>query len=372
MRKRRYGRFMLGVVIVVIIVFIVIPYFVLRQAKFGKLPQGKRLERIEQSPQYSNGQFQNSSPITQAISQKPKLQVFFEFLFREKNPDLKPKTALPFIKTDLNNLDSNKDIMVWLGHSSIYLQLNGKRILVDPVLVTASPFSIFNKAFEGTEQYKPKDIPDIDYLILTHDHWDHLDYETVTQLKNRIGHVICPLGVGAHFEHWGFEDHQVSELDWNQDLELQKGIKITALPARHFSGRGPSANKSLWASYMLQSDFGNVFLSGDTGYDSHFKEIKEKFGKIDFAVLENGQYDLEWEDIHLMPEDLVRAIEDLDPDRVMGIHHGKYALSKHAWYEPMNWILEASQEYQFNLITPSMGEVIDLNNRNQVFHSWWK
>lgn len=363
---------MLWLILVLVLLIVFVPFLILRQAKFGKLPQGKRLERIQQSPQYKDGQFQNRSPINLLIDHKPKIQMFFEYLFQEKNPDLKPNGPLPFKKTDLFDLDRSQDILIWLGHSSLFLQLNGQRILVDPILIMASPFAFFNKAFEGTEQYKPEDIPDIDYLILTHDHWDHLDYEAVIQLKNKIGQVICPLGVGAHFEYWGFEEHKISELDWKESVEFPSGIKITALPARHYSGRGTSRYKSLWASYMLQCDFGNLYLSGDTGYDSHFKEIKEQFGEIDFAVLENGQYNLEWKDIHLMPEDLVQAIKDLAPKRLMGIHHGKYALSRHAWYEPLDWILQASKDHQFNLATPCMGEVVDLNNPDQEFTNWWK
>lgn len=343
----------------------------LNQPSFGKLPEGERLARIEKSPNYRNGKFQNRLPTTQIASDKPKIQSLYEFLFR-KVKDLVPGKALPSVKTDLKSLNPEEDVLVWMGHSSLYLQNDGKRILVDPVLVSASPVSFFNKAFKGTDVYKPDDIPDIDYLIITHDHWDHLDYNTMLNLKNRIAKVICPLGVGAHLEYWGFDPAKITELDWNDSIQLDQNIKITALPARHFSGRGLTGDKTLWASFMLQSSFGNIYLSGDTGYDTHFQEIKKQFGTIDLALMENGQYNEDWKDIHILPQQLVQAVKELTPKKLITIHNSKYALGKHAWYEPMENISKASEENNFNLLTPMIGEIVKLNDTPQEFSKWWK
>src|SRR5690606_27952555 len=294
----------------IIVVLVIGGLLFMQHPMFGKLPKGERLERIKQSPNYKDGTFQNQSPTKMLISDKSRIRVFWDFLFT-KVEDLNPSKDIPSVKTDLKNLNPDEDVLVWLGHSSLYMQIEGKKIAFDPVLVSASPVPFMNKAFAGANNYQPDDIPDIDYLIITHDHWDHLDYKTMLNLKNRTGKVICPLGVGARLEYWGFDPAIISELDWNDYGQLEEDVKLTALPARHFSGRGLSADYTLWAGYMLQSPLGNIYLSGDTGYDTHFLKIKEQFGTIDLAIMENGQYNEDWKYIHIMPEDLVKAVEEL-------------------------------------------------------------
>lgn len=362
---------MLLTILVIVVLLVGGVIILLNQASFGKLPTGERLSRIEKLEYYKDGKFSNRLPSNMKISEKSKLRGLYEFLF-VKIKDLRPSVDLPLVKTNLKALDSNEDVVVWLGHSSIYLQTGGKRIAVDPVLVSASPVSFVNKAFKGTDRYKPDDLPDLDYLIITHDHWDHLDYNTMINLKDRTQQVICPLGVGEHFEYWGFDKERIIELEWNESIQLADSLKITALPARHFSGRGLNPDKSLWVSYMLQSSFGNIFLYGDGGYDIHFQDIKKKFGTIDLALVENGQYNEDWSAIHLMPEDLVKAVKDLAPRRLMTIHNSKYALGRHAWYEPLDNIAKAAEKNSFQLLTPIIGEPVKLNDSTQVFQLWWK
>ncbi|MFT3901598.1 MAG: MBL fold metallo-hydrolase [Niabella sp.] len=362
---------MIWTILVLVVLLIIGVAVFLQQPSFGKLPEGERLERIKKSPNYKDGKFQNLSPTKMMASDKSMLRTFWEFLF-VKVKDLRPSKNLPAIKTDLKKFAPDEEILVWLGHSSLYMQIEGKRFLVDPVLVSASPVSFVNKAFKGTAIYQPDDIPDIDYLIITHDHWDHLDYNVMRNLKNRTGKVICPLGVGAHLEYWGFNPATITELDWNEDSQLDNNIKITALPARHFSGRGLVSNHTLWAGYMLQSSLGNIYLSGDSGYDTHFAEIKRKFGTIDFAMMENGQYNEDWRYIHMLPEDLVKAVKELQPKRLMTVHNSKYALGRHPWYEPLQKIAVASEGNAFNLITPKIGEPVRLRDSLQTFSKWWE
>ncbi len=338
---------------------------------FGKKPTGERLSRIQQSPNYRDGKFQNRQHTPQIATDKSMIRLLYEFLF-QKVKDIKPATPLPFVRTDLKQLPAAAELLIWIGHSSLYIQTNGKKIMVDPVLLSASPVSFMNKPFEATNGYVPADIPDLDYLILTHDHWDHLDYQTVRALKDRIKQVVCPLGVGAHLEHWGFDPARIAELDWHDQLALDGGIRLTALPARHFSGRGLNGNKTLWTAYMLQSRSGNIFICGDTGYDTHFQEIKQQFGTIDFAIMENGQYHEDWAYIHMLPTDLEKAIKELAPKKVMTVHHSKFALGRHAWYEPLDNIARIAAENGFPLITPQMGEVVSLDDPQQTFSPWWK
>jgi len=345
-------------------------FLFMQHPMFGKLPEGDRLERIKKSPHYKDGQFQNLSPTRMMVSDKSMVRVLWDFLFIRVN-DLSPAQKIPAVKTDLKSLNRNEDLLIWMGHSSLYLQVNGKRIVTDPVLISASPVPFVNRAFTGTDLYRPDDLPDIDYLIITHDHWDHLDYKTMLNIKDRTGRVICPLGVGAHLERWGFDPAVITELDWNEHTVLDSSITLTALPARHFSGRGFTSNRSLWAGYMLQSPLGNIYLSGDTGYDTHFRKIKEQFGSIDFAIMENGQYNDDWKYIHIIPEELVTAIEELQPRRLMTVHNSKYALARHAWYEPMQKIAEAAEKHSFPLITPKIGEPVRLKDSTQTFSRWW-
>lgn len=340
------------------------------QPSFGRLPRGQRLERIKQSPNYRDGKFRNSAPTAVMVSDKSKISSLFDFLFR-KVEDLHPESDLPTVKTDLKQFGYDEDMMVWLGHSSLFIQTNGERFLIDPTLVSASPVSFANKAFKGTERYMPDDMPNIDYLIITHDHYDHLDYKTVKRLKDRIGKVICPLGVGEHFEHWGFDKNSIIELDWNENLALDTEFIVHCLPARHFSGRGLSPDKTLWASFMLQTPSRNIYISGDGGYDTHFADIGRQFGRIDLAVLENGQYNEDWKYIHLMPGDLVNAAKDLSAKRLMTVHNSKYALGKHSWHEPLDNISKAAERDSLNLLTPMIGEPVYLNDTAQVFKKWW-
>ncbi len=343
----------------------------MNQPSFGRSPRGERLERIQNSPNYRDGKFQNLSPTKQITSEKSAIGTMFNFLFR-KVEELRPETDLPTVKTDLKQFGRDEDVMVWLGHSSLFIQTGGKRFLIDPTLVTASPVSFFNKPFKGTKLYAPGDIPDIDYLIITHDHYDHLDYKTVKRIKDRTEKVICPLGVGEHLEHWGFDKDHIVELDWNENVVFDGAFTIRCLPARHFSGRGLSPNKTLWASFMLQTPSRNIYLSGDSGYDTHFADIGSRFPDIDLAVMENGQYNEDWRFIHMLPEDLVKAANDLNPKKVLTVHHSKYALGKHSWHEPLDNISKADERDSLNLITPMIGETVYLNDATQEFKKWWE
>ena len=355
-------------VIAVLVIGIVL---FLNQPDFGRIPRGERLKRIENSRNYKDRKFRNFTPTSQITSDKSILYSLFDFLFR-KVDDLRPKKAIPVKVTNLKEIDSHEDILVWLGHSTIYLQLDGKRMLIDPVLISASPVSFANRSFEGADYYTPDDIPDLDYMIVTHDHWDHLDYKTIKRLKDRTGKVICGLGVGEHFERWGFDQGQIIELDWNETTLLNDGFRIHCLPARHFSGRGLSANRTLWVSYMFQSPSMNIYISGDSGYDSHFAQIGEMFDRIDLAIMENGQYDKDWKYIHMLPEQQVQAVKDLHPVRFMTYHHSKYALGLHSWYEPLDKIEEAAGRDSLKLITPMIGQPVYLKDQSQQFEKWWK
>ena len=344
----------------------------LRQPQFGTLPEGARLERIKNSPHYADGQFQNLIPTPKLVGERSLVAIWWDFLFT-KRERLVPEAAIPSIKTDLQALPKDRDMVVWLGHSSYFLQLGGKRILIDPVFSSyAAPVPFANKAFQGTNPYTAGDMPEIDYLLISHDHWDHLDYPTLAAMKPKIKKVICPLGVGGYFEQWGFEQEKVHEEDWFTVLELEPDFTVHVLPARHFSGRLLTPNKTLWAGYALITPGRKVFFSGDSGYGPHFKQIGESLQGFDLAIMENGQYDKGWPYIHMMPEEAAQAAEDLKAKALLPGHAGKFAISYHAWDDPFKRIALASKDRNYRLLTPMIGEPADLANEQQQFAPWWE
>ncbi len=346
-------------------------YFYMRLPKFGKAPSGQRLALLAQSPNYKDGKFQNfhyTPDLTEGYSM---LGIMFDMLFKN-HPRRKPVDSLPSVKTDLLNLSADSNVLVWFGHSSYFMQIEGKRFLVDPVFSgNASPIPGTTKSFKGADIYSVADLPHIDYLLISHDHYDHLDYETIIALKNKVGKVICGLGVGEHFEYWGYSPQNLIEKDWNQKVDLGNGFTLNTVPGRHFSGRGFKRNNTLWTSYLLETPKAKIFIGGDSGYDTHFKEIGNQFGPIDLAILENGQYNVAWQAIHTLPEETVKAAKDLKAKRFFPVHSSKFMLAMHQWDEPLNDVTKINNG-EIPMVTPMIGEVVNLNDEQQVFTQWWK
>ncbi len=343
-----------------------------QQTHFGKLPSGERLARIKKSPHYRDGAFQNLNPTPSLTEGVSYYEVLGEFFFTKKER-VKPVDSIPSMKTDLLGLSPERDVLVWFGHSSYFIQVDGKKILVDPVLSgSASPISFTTRSFAGTDPYTIDDIPEIDYLFISHDHWDHVDYESLLKLKPKVKKVICALGVGEHFEHWGFDPATIIEEDWNTKIILDDGFTAHTVPARHFSGRGFSRNKSLWTSYVVATPSMKIFIGGDSGYDTHFAEIGKNHGPFDLALLENGQYDKSWKYIHMMPEEVLEAARDLNARRLFPVHSSKFALGNHSWDDPWIRITERNKVMNVSLVTPIIGEPVYLKDSTQVFKEWWK
>jgi len=356
---------------IAILLFLLV-FFYMKQAKFGKLPNGKRLEIIQKSPNYKDGKFQNLSPTPSLAEGTSSFKVFYDFFFKEIENKF-PSTPIPSDKTDLKSLDVNQNILVWFGHSSFYFHLNGKRFLVDPIFSgKISPISNSSKAFEGSDVYSVFDFPEIDYLLITHDHYDHLDYQTIIELKNKVKKVICPLGVGEHLEHWNYNPIKIIEKDWYDTVELNHSLKITLTPARHFSGRTFKRNASLWTSYVIESRNYKMFISGDSGYDFHFKEIGKKFGPFDLAILECGQYNEKWRYIHTMPKEIHTIADELQAKRFLPVHNSKFALAHHRWKEPLEIVSNINETSKIQMITPKIGELVKLNDTTQIFSKWWE
>lgn len=360
------------IILIFILGLIPTTFLYMQQAKFGKKPNGARLELIKLSPNYRNGKFQNLSETPTFVEGVNVFDIIYENYFKSKPRQL-PAVEIPSVKTDLLRLPIDQNVLVWFGHSSYFIQLDGRRILVDPVFSgNASPVPRTVKSFRGTDVYKVSDLPEIDYLFITHDHYDHVDYQTLIALKNKVGKVICGLGVGAHFEYWGYDRNGIIERDWNEKVDLESNFTVFFEPTRHFSGRGFSRNNTLWVSYVLQSANMNLYLGGDSGYDTHYATIGNKYGAIDLAILDNGQYHKAWKFIHNHPEDVLKAAKDLNAKRVLPVHSSKFPLSTHDWDEPLVKITELNKSNNISLVTPRIGELVNLQDTSQRFDKWWE
>jgi L-ascorbate metabolism protein UlaG (beta-lactamase superfamily) len=361
---------MLLLIAAVLVFLVTWVYLFMGQSKFGKAPAGKRLEKIRASPNYRDGKFQNQSLTPDLTEGANYYSVLRDFFFnRDKRG--KPSIILPSKKTDLHSLPAGQDVLVWFGHSSYFMQVDGKKILVDPVLSgNASPLSFTTRSFNGSDIYTTDDIPVIDYLFISHDHWDHLDHSTVMKLKPKIKKIITGLGTAAHLEHWGFEDNIIEEKDWNEEVRLDEGFVVHTTPARHFSGRGFKRQQALWLSFVLQTPTMKIYIGGDSGYDAHFAEIGKKFGPFDLALLECGQYNKSWKHIHMMPEELVQAAEDLKAKKIMPVHWSKFTLSLHSWDEPIKRVVAEARKKNFPIIHPMIGEAVNLKDFTENI-PWW-
>lgn len=346
-------------------------YAFLQQPQFGHMATGTRLAKIQASPHYINGQFEALEPVKNIVKGS-QFAATMRYLTEDKK-NIVPDKPLPVKKINLKQLDKKQDIVVWLGHSSFYMQLGGKSILIDPVLDNyAAPLSFINKAFKGTDVYKPEDMPNIDVVIISHDHWDHLDYNTIKTLKDKIKDVVCPLGVGEYFEGWGFAPAQIHEQDWYKEIKLADNFSVHILPAQHFSGRLLKKNQTECASFAIVTPQKRVFYSGDSGYGIHFKEIGDMFGSFDLAIMEDGQYNEQWPRIHMMPEQTAQAAADVHAKTVLPAHNGKFALSSHTWYEPYDRLEASSQNKDYKLLTPEIGDLVRIGDMGQKFTKWWQ
>ena len=348
-----------------------------RQEKFGRAPSGKRLARIQASPHYLNGRFVCLEPVETMAEDLPdeekpnRIETFYRVLFGEDDGRV-PKEAIPSNKTDLHAIPRTQDVAVWMGHSTFYLQVGGRRILVDPVFSDyGSPVFFINRAFRGSNVYTAEDIPAPDVLLMTHDHWDHLDYATVMALKPKVKEVVCPLGVGEFFEQWGFDLAHLHEEDWDTDIALADDFHIHVLPSQHFSGRFLTRNNTEWCGFAIVTPQRRVYISGDGGYGKHFADIGRRFDGFDLAMMENGQYNMQWHAIHMLPNETAQAAEDVRARVLLPAHGGKFALALHTWQEPYRELLKESAGRPYRMVTPRIGEIVDMENPADFPH-WWE
>jgi L-ascorbate metabolism protein UlaG (beta-lactamase superfamily) len=357
------------ILLIGIVVLAITIYLFMLQPSFGKNPQGDRQTRIQASANFKDGSFTNLEETKMIADDASYFSMFTKVLSSDSLRG--PSGRLPVIKTDLKSLPDNP-LMVWFGHSSYLISIDGKKILADPVFSErASPVQyVGSKNYPGTEIYSADDFPDLDIIIISHDHYDHLDYNTILKLKDRTKLFCVPLGIGEHLQYWGVDPAKIREFDWWEGDTVLPGISVTATPARHFSGRGLRRNKTLWASFVVKLGDYSIFIGGDSGFDSSFKAIGDRFGPFDIAMLECGQYDPQWPYIHMMPEETVQASVDLKAKVFLPVHWAKFTLALHPWKEPIQRAVKHAESLNVGITTPKIGEVMNLTGVLPITR-WW-
>lgn len=278
----------------------------------------------------------------------------------------KPKTAnpaapIPHTITDLQQLHTEKPTFIWFGHSSYLLSCKGFNLLMDPVFSgSAAPMSFMIKAYEGADVYKTEHMPNIDLHLQSHNHYDHLDKDSVKKLATKTSAYVVPKKVDEDLKRWGIASEKITVLDWGETIQFSEHIKITSTPARHFSGRGLKANTSLWSSYVLEFYGMKIFVGGDSGFGNHFETIASEFAPFDVAILECGQYGKYWPYIHTLPEETLKVSQLLQAKVTIPVHWAKFTLANHPWTEPIDRLLKAANGTNANIITPKIGEVVTL------------
>jgi L-ascorbate metabolism protein UlaG (beta-lactamase superfamily) len=324
-----------------------------RLPSFGGVPEGARLDRMRLSRQFHGGRFENTPPYVSNLSFAGETKAFFGEEVREPTFEVLVMRIAP---ADLGRPVAPGLRAWWLGHASVLLEVDGVRILTDPVLSRrASPFQFIGPARLHAAPLALADLKNIDAVVISHDHFDHLDMDTIQALARGGTDFFVGLGIGAHLERWGVPRAQIHEMDWWEHAEV-RGVTIHCTPARHYSGRKSMDNSTLWSSWMLKGPRHSVYFSGDTGYASHFREVRERLGAPELALIKIGAYGDTWLDIHMNPESAVRAHRDLGATTLLPVHWATFNLAYHAWAEPMVRTVAAARAQGVQLITPRPGE----------------
>ncbi|NQV54159.1 MAG: MBL fold metallo-hydrolase [Flavobacteriales bacterium] len=344
---------------------------ILQLPQFGTRPQGQYLAALQQSAQHNGEVFVNEEGATADMGGRTLLNVIKAYM---NAPEGRHPDSLPILHPDPADVaqDSLGEYhLTWFGHSSFLLEVDNKNILLDPMLgPAAAPFSFQVRRFSQDLPITMENLPQIDAVIFSHDHYDHLDHTTILAIKDKVSHFYVPLGLKGHLVGWGVDSNAVTELDWWEEVQMDD-IRLACTPSQHFSGRGlTDRNTTLWCSWVITTPEQNIYFSGDSGYFKGFKSIGEKYGPFDLALIECGQYNELWQAIHMLPEQSAQAAVDLNAKAMIPIHWGMFELALHPWKEPAERVTVKAKELGMPLLTPKIGERLAIREELTT-DEWW-
>lgn len=370
--KKIFKRLFIWVFLPILFLLLLGTIWLFTSPEFGGSHSKEDVERYRLSKQYEGEVFKNIVPTSMDMGFSDILSVLKEYMNGIKRD---PEFELPIEKVSASALLQNRyeTKIMWFGHSAVLLQIDGKNVLLDPMLgESPAPHPVV-----GTKRYYSElpieidSLPTIDLVLISHDHYDHLDYGSIMKLKDKTKLFVLPLGVAAHFRSWGIEESKLVEMDWWEELEAA-GLQLAFLPSRHFSGRAlADRNHTLWGSFRVKGKKDNIYFSGDGGYAEHFKAIGAKYGPFDFAMLECGQYHEKWAQIHMMPEETAQAGIDIRAKRIMPIHWGAFTLSLHHWTDPILRVKKKAQELNLPIVHPKIGSYFSISDSSFDRSEWW-
>ena len=359
----------IGIIVLLLGVLAVVRF----NPQFGGRISPKLKLNYERSPQWDGKKFLNSTETVMNISLKtlPGL-LKQQFTDRKSRSPQSPLFIIPFEEKTFNTRPDQPKF-IWYGHSVLLLQINGKNLLIDPMFgpnaAPIAPFAV--KRFSEDTLELIDSLPAIDLVLITHDHYDHLDYASIKRLRNRSKRWFVALGVSRHLERWGVPKEQISEFDWWQKGQFED-IEVTFTPSRHFSGRGLSDRaKCLWGGWVFKTTEHSIYWSGDSGYGTHFKEIGEQFGPFDWGFMECGQYNALWHHIHMFPEEAVKASFDALVKQAIPVHWGGFPLALHTWKDPVERFVAEANRQDLPFLIPRPGEIIKFDE-SQHSEKWWE
>lgn len=359
--------------IVILVLIVCGSLFLYLSPQFGGRPNAEQKKKYALAPNYSNGKFINQTNTEMHMDLATIASVLRDQV--KGIPNSRPSSPLPIVPVDSLYIQENMaNSIIWFGHSSFFVKLNGLNILIDPMFGDApAPHPMVGgKRFEYELPIIPEKLPEIEVVVYSHDHYDHLDYSSVRKLKDKVKQFYVPLGVGAHLKAWGVANEKIHEMNWDDSVKYN-GITFICTPARHFSGRSlTDRNASLWSSWVIKSSDINLYFSGDSGYGPHFKTIGKTYGPFDLALLECGQYDKRWENIHMLPEQTVMAAKDVQAKLFMPIHWGAFRLAMHPWTDPIERVGKSAKEIGIPYIAPKIGEVVKIGEGDGSVAYWWR
>jgi L-ascorbate metabolism protein UlaG (beta-lactamase superfamily) len=374
-RQRILARLMLFLAAILALLILSIAAFIWLSPQFGARPSPAQHTRYAATGHYSDGKFVNQLPTDMTMSLRKTAPLMYRY-FTTPVQDKSPSGPLPMLRPDplaLAQRDTSIERLTWFGHSACLLETRGRKILFDPMFGDSPaplPFLAAHR-FNTDLPILPEALPRLDAVVISHDHYDHLDYGSILKLKDKTDLFLVPLGVGAHLLRWGVEPDRIRELDWG-DSASQAGFTFVCAPARHFSGRGlRDGSSTLWASWIVKTGRKRIYFSGDSGYGPHFQAIGAAHGPFDLVLMECGQYNADWSEIHMVPADAVKAVQELGGRLMIPIHWGAFALSLHAWYAPIREVTAEARARNVRIAAPELGEAVYLDRDSVPDRQWW-